>query len=673
MRFSSRFYRVLITSLVWILLASYAWHQLRPVHAASEFSYTIDMNYAINDDGTTRVTSSYRITNNTNNRVLASLQINTPTNDVADIAARYADGSSLPFSAADKTNTTLGNFAYKEINLRFADWPSGRGTTQDFSVSYTTGSLVDIKGSSRTFYVPSLAEVGANENYNISVSVPASFGTMISTGALPQIDGSDGDKVRYRFANANDLLGRSFTLIFGETTIYKADFTFPLKNTTNRDRVFTVTLPPNTPTQKIYINKLDPQPIATRVDTDGNILADYTVPARGTVTVHTDISAQVTYRAYDLSKGGKTSDIPQELIRDYTGSTRFWQTDDAELRAKAQQAVSGKTNVVDILRALQKLTNDTLTYNNEKIKYNIRQGSGRALRNPDNAVCLEYSDLMIALLRSQGIPARMPVGYAYAGTLKQSKSVADSLHSWVEAYVPGIGWMNLDPTWSEKFDNFGKSDLDHFTFAIWGRQDAVPAAVMLDNTDINYQYEQTSITYDSSLSVTQQKGAVTAKTYVVLPGVSFVQYSATAPGVEVGDNYAVLLKQADGKTQRVVIGRMAPLQKQETGLFAFGAAFATPTQVVFVQNTETGDIVYGAATSTIIWWPAILAWSVIAGIILLILVKLSIRRRRRFRESGKAQLTHGGTARAREIMERALAAQHEPDKLSAEQQYIEKK
>lgn len=674
MRFSPRFFRVLTAICLWVALAGFAWQQLKPAQAEGEFSYTIDMNYSVNDDGTTRVTSTYNITNNTDNRVLASLQINTPTNDVAALGVRYADGTALPFSSTDKTNTSLGySYPYKEINLRFADWPSGRGSTQSFSVSYTTSSLVDIKGASRTFYVPSLAEIGKNENYNVTVSVPASFGTLISTGPTPQIDGSDGDKVRYRFVNANELLNRSFTLIFGDMTVYKADFAYPLKNNTNREQTYTVTLPPNTSTQKIVVNRLDPQPSATRVDADGNILADYKVSARGTVTVHTDISAQVTYRAYDLTKGGVKADIPAELLRDYTGSTKFWQIDDIDLQTRAQTAVAGKTNVVEIVRALHKLTADTLTYNNEKIKYNIRQGSYRALRNPGNAVCLEYSDLMIALLRSQGIPARMPVGYAYAGALKQSKSVADSLHSWVEAYIPGIGWINLDPTWAEKYDIFGKSDLDHFTFAIWGRQDALPAAVMQDGNDMNYQYEQTTITYDSSINVAQEKGSVTATTYVVLPGISFVKYSTTAPGNIVGDNYAVLLKQSDGRSRRVAIGKMAPLQKQDTELFVFGRGFSSPIQVVFVQNTETGDIVYGAATSTVVWWPAILAWCVIAGIILLILVQLSIHRRKKFRENGWTQLSNGANLLARETMERALAAQHNPETLEAEKQYTERK
>ena len=673
MRISRRFLRVASVFLIWVMLAAGAWQQLRPVHAEGEFSYTIDMNYAVNADGTTQVSSTYRITNNTNSRVLASLQINTPTNDVTGISARYADGTNIAMSSADKVNGSLGyNYAYKGINLRFGDWPSGRGSVQTFIVAYTTSSLTDVKGASRTFYVPSLAEVGTNESYNITVSVPTSFGKMISTGAVPQIDGTDGDKVRYRFANSRDLM-RSFTLIFGDSTIYKADFAYPLKNSTNREQTMTVALPPNTPTQKVYINRLDPQPVATRVDADGNILADYKVPARSKITVHTDIAAQVTYQAYDLSKGGTKTEIPNELTKYYTGATKFWQTDDAQMREKANVAAGQSTKVVEIIQAMQKLTIDTLSYNNEKIKYNIRQGSYRALRNPENAVCLEYSDLMISLLRSQGIPARMPVGYAYAGSLKQSKSVADSLHSWVEAYVPGIGWINLDPTWGEKYDTFGKSDLDHFTFAIWGRDDASPSAVMIDGQDMGYQYEDTAITYDSSLTVAQQQGEATATTYVILPWMSFVKYNVKAPGTQVGENYAVLLKPASGDQQRVPIGRMAPLQKDESGLFIYGGGFSKPTQLVFVQKLDAGDTVLAANTSTVIWWPMYISVGVITGIILLILVKLSIRRRKNFREAGKAQLTHGGSALAREAMEKALAEKHEADKLAAEQKYIEKK
>lgn len=51
---------------------------------------------------------------------------------------------------------------------------------------------------------------------------------------------------------------------------------------------------------------------------------------------------------------------------------------------------------------------------------------------------------MIALCRVAGIPARFVEGVIYKpGTTQQ----IDPRHDWLEVYLPGIGWVPVDPTW----------------------------------------------------------------------------------------------------------------------------------------------------------------------------------------------------------------------------------
>ena len=66
-------------------------------------------------------------------------------------------------------------------------------------------------------------------------------------------------------------------------------------------------------------------------------------------------------------------------------------------------------------------------------------------------VCQDYSHVMIAMLRSQGIPARYVSGYFYAtdvagGATPETSEITVQTHAWVEAWVPGFGWWALDPT-----------------------------------------------------------------------------------------------------------------------------------------------------------------------------------------------------------------------------------
>jgi transglutaminase-like putative cysteine protease len=61
-------------------------------------------------------------------------------------------------------------------------------------------------------------------------------------------------------------------------------------------------------------------------------------------------------------------------------------------------------------------------------------------------VCQDFSHIMIALLREIGIPARYVSGYLYHRTGSHDRSVVDATHAWIEALLPRLGWVGLDPT-----------------------------------------------------------------------------------------------------------------------------------------------------------------------------------------------------------------------------------
>jgi transglutaminase-like putative cysteine protease len=61
-------------------------------------------------------------------------------------------------------------------------------------------------------------------------------------------------------------------------------------------------------------------------------------------------------------------------------------------------------------------------------------------------VCQDFSHIMIATARSWGIPARYVSGYLYTKRDAGDRSSADATHAWVEALVPGVGWVGFDPT-----------------------------------------------------------------------------------------------------------------------------------------------------------------------------------------------------------------------------------
>jgi transglutaminase-like putative cysteine protease len=59
-------------------------------------------------------------------------------------------------------------------------------------------------------------------------------------------------------------------------------------------------------------------------------------------------------------------------------------------------------------------------------------------------VCQDYTHAMLALCRMLGIPSRYVSGYLETSPGRNLGS--DASHAWVEAYLPGSGWVGFDPT-----------------------------------------------------------------------------------------------------------------------------------------------------------------------------------------------------------------------------------
>ncbi|MEQ1697220.1 MAG: transglutaminase family protein [Hyphomicrobiaceae bacterium] len=78
--------------------------------------------------------------------------------------------------------------------------------------------------------------------------------------------------------------------------------------------------------------------------------------------------------------------------------------------------------------------------------------------------CRDFALLMIEALRSLGFAARFVSGYIHTPNRDQNRG-GGATHAWVQVYLPGCGWIDIDPT-----------------NGIFGNRDLITVAVARDHT-----------------------------------------------------------------------------------------------------------------------------------------------------------------------------------------------
>lgn len=100
---------------------------------------------------------------------------------------------------------------------------------------------------------------------------------------------------------------------------------------------------------------------------------------------------------------------------------------------KASALVQGCAADLDVVSEVYHYVTGNITYDNNKAK-TVQSGYAPF---PDSTlasgtgICFDYASLMAAMLRSQGIPTRLEVGYA--GNL---------YHAWISCYITDKGWID---------------------------------------------------------------------------------------------------------------------------------------------------------------------------------------------------------------------------------------
>lgn len=424
------------------------------VFADEKFSISSDATFTVQEDAVTQVTQQISITNNTEYYYTPSYGMTIGYKDVENITVQGPTGA-IPFTTSD---TEEG----KKIEIKFTDRIVGLNKLNVFTVSFASKEIAHKNGSIWEISIPGVRNVSEFDEYAISLTVPSTFGK--PSIIKPQKNYNyTGNTIRFEKA----ALGESGVfVIFGNEQYYSFNLDYHITNSNLFPIKTEIALPPTTNYQEVVINSIDPAPSDVYQDQDGNWLAEFNLSSQQKRTIHVKGMVRVLHTP-------KVEPLSPEMRKKYLSSQQYWELNSAEIKEAAKNLHSAQ----DIYEYVV----STLSYNYDKVTGdNVRIGARDTLKSPTNAVCLEFTDLFVALARAKGIPARSIEGYAHTENdrLRPLSLVKDVLHAWPEYYDDKKkAWIMVDPTWGNTTggtDYFNVFDFDHIVFVRKGVDSKYP-------------------------------------------------------------------------------------------------------------------------------------------------------------------------------------------------------
>lgn len=406
---------------------------------AKETEYTTDHQtiYFLGLDKTT-IKHTVNISIEDKYKGIQSISFTEPTTDLQDLILNSENKG----AEIESINDT--------IYINFEDLIVGP-KTETVEFTYNSNSVFSRVGNT---YVLDIPKIDASQEIS-SFTLKAYFPKEIEHTFSSKHEVMEDDLGRYIFFDEDELKGYGESIIFGEEEYYSLKIT----NVINKDKSYVVIPPTIIGRQEVLVKSISQNPYKVTTDLDGNTIFHY--KPKGPEKVVTEYIVRVY--------GNKTKPL-KVLNYTYTKPIKNWDYTQG-FPKYVLSTLEGDNKLEDAFN----ITKEALVYSSDKANYDyINRIGAENLKesNFDQAVCLEYSDLLISLLRGQKIPAREINGYA----LHATKGISSQLHSWVEYADKSGSWVQVDPTWSDTSnqDYLNKFDLYHINFLIRGSNSESP-------------------------------------------------------------------------------------------------------------------------------------------------------------------------------------------------------
>lgn len=428
------------------------------VNAQNEYFTDTDVEYVFSKDGAADVSYKIVIENKFATLAPKSYTITLNKIDVGNVKA-IKDNKYIPIKKLSDSDTTT-------LSVDLSNSDVGIGSKTVFTITFQTKSFTTHTGEVWEISLPRLSNKDDYRNYNVTFSIPDSFGEKAYVSPLPLNEFKSGDRQIFTF-NKDSVAAGAVIAAFGDFQVFSFDLNYHLQNPLLQTAQTEIAIPPDTNYQKVFITSFNPKPENIYVDEDGNWIAKFSLNPRQKIDVRVMGNVQIFAKTINIIN------YSDEYLKKNLQPADYWEVDNSK--------ITGIANTLKGPLSIYNYVVNSLSYDISRVTPNVsRMGALKALSYPNNAICMEYTDLFIALSRASGIPAREINGYAYSENtdVQPLSLVADVLHSWPEYWDDNSkDWKMVDPTWGDTtggLDFFNKNDLRHFVFVIHGTSSTKP-------------------------------------------------------------------------------------------------------------------------------------------------------------------------------------------------------
>jgi len=353
-------------------------------------------------------------------------------------------------------------------------------------ITYNTHDYIQVINDNIVIQAPSLSKDTEFEilheetntkteiEYNLEIAVDKEVSNLAKIWPATYSTDENDSSCIYTFSSESRI-GQNPYIEFGTSQIFRFELEYITPKTDDviperysnvfsplSTNIFEISLPRHfdETNQTVKIETISPTLTQIARDDEGNIIATFEVTANKESTISIVGYVWVEQDSYsdqkdipNLSLDEYTSQISaDEDLTKYLTATQYWEVDDEYIQEEADSIKTDVSSLIELIRADYRYINKQLEYDQSKAdSINDRIGAKQALQG-DSAVCMEYADAMITILRAQGIAARAAIGYT---NLKEAPETSESQvrHQWVQIWIPDYGWLSIDPTWeSENMD-----------------------------------------------------------------------------------------------------------------------------------------------------------------------------------------------------------------------------